>query len=543
MYRVLTIFCFLLFIAYGSECQVLPKEGSVLNYRIIGFSFPENSKAGSYKLDIAAGRFNNEDSFNRHVVSSVKSRNNKIICEVPSFASEYTWRITATGADMAKTGVSLHHFKTGYAIFVDSSVVRLRIIDPATRYNDHYIFSDASRTLYDMKGKPVWYLPGFTDNQAIRDLKQTPQGSVTFLENENAYEADYNGTILWRGPAEGSISGDTAEHFHHELTKVSNGDYMVLGMESVLWKHKLPAPIDSSQVLDPIKKAKQDSILTHEKTQFGTIIEYNAKGDIVWYWKCSKYFMESDLKYYHPVYGFRTIDVHENAFYFNEKDSVIYVSFKNISRLLKIKYPSGDVINAYGEIYQEDGRQAPNTLFCDQHSCRQSKSGELYMFNNNSCNESSELPEVLLLQEPTDGGNLLKKVWAYNCQIGGLDTEKRYKMQERKQKALEKVQQMRLAKNQSMLPSGTNLNPHATTGGNVIELPDGSFFVCMNSQYGKIFIVNRKKEVLFAALTERWRPADKKWVAMPQQYRASIITRQEMERMVWSTEANEASSK
>ncbi len=37
--------------------QVLPKDGSSLHYRIIGFSFPADKKATDYKIEIAQGYY------------------------------------------------------------------------------------------------------------------------------------------------------------------------------------------------------------------------------------------------------------------------------------------------------------------------------------------------------------------------------------------------------------------------------------------------------------------------------------------------------
>lgn len=514
---------------------MLPAEGAVLNYRIVGFVCPVAENSVELRLEIAEGWHINRDSFSRHVISSHPVKDNKVIAEVPSFGREYTWRLSGTGTN-TRLG-DLHHFKTGTAIFVDTAEMRLRIIKKAVKFEDSYVFSDASHALFDMNGNAVWYLPQFKDNQIIRDLKLSPQGTVTFLLNERAYEVDYSGQVLWEPPANGKVSGDTSEHLHHEFTRLSNGNYMVLGTEYLLWNHRPKLIPDTALSRYPLRKARMDSIFEHTKTQFGTIVEYDTRGNVVWSWKSSAYFLQSDLVNYMPIARKPIIDVHENAFFFDEKGKVVYVSFKNISRLLKVSYPDGKVLNSYGEVYKPGVQEQGNPLFCDQHGVRLSKQGYVYLYNNNSCNEGRELPKIVMMEEPRTKTGLLKKVWEYECTRDGLDTSMEVEIRKRRQQMhARRKQDPAFADN---MPVNAAFNMHATSGGNVIELPDQSLFVCMNSQQGKIFIVNKSKEVLWSAVAEKLSVAkERKWQILPQQYRASIISRRQLEQLIWNTAAN-----
>ena len=104
-----------------------------------------------------------------------------------------------------------------------------------------------------------------------------------------------------------------------------------------------------------------------------------------------------------------------------------------------------------------------------------------------------------MMQEPANERDALKKVWEYQCTVEG------------------------------------NNNRKFTSGGNVIELPDHSLFVCMGSFYSKVFIVSRDKKVLWSALPEKYIPADKKWYPFHQS-RANIVTRQQVENLIWNSE-------
>src|ERR1035438_8106522 len=72
--------------------QIMPAEGSKLNYRLIGFKFPPEPHAGNYKIEIATSNCNTEDSFKKHIIETFAVKKNKIIAEVPSFGAQYTWR-------------------------------------------------------------------------------------------------------------------------------------------------------------------------------------------------------------------------------------------------------------------------------------------------------------------------------------------------------------------------------------------------------------------------------------------------------------------
>ncbi len=485
MYKTLSVLFFLFLIANIVRSQILPREGSVLNFRLIGFSFPFVKKADQYKLEIAKGIYVAQDSFEKKIIRTQSCKTNKIIVRVPSFGEQYTWRIVYTNSKSGKTISDLYHFSTGIISDVDTANVRLRIMHQAKKYKDAFVLFDNSKAMYDMKGRAVWFLPNdIAGNDVPGNIEVSKQGTITFLIREEAYEINYSGDILWKAPNTGTISGDSVEHYHHEFTRLANGHYMTLGNEAINWKH-----------------GELDNQTTPPKSKFGTLIEYDDKHNIVWSWKSSVWFAHSDIGYYNPAepHAEGVIDVHANAFYFDEKGKYIYMGFKGISRILKIKYPEGKVVNSYGEIYKPGIPVRGNGLFCMQHSIRLSTNGYLYLFNNNPLGPKP-CPKVMLLKEPVNGKGGLKKIWEYVCTFEGNQPLKQSK------------------------------------GGNVIELPDNSLFVCMGYNYSKTFIVSRTGKILWSALPEKWNPEEKKWRMIPQ-YRANIVVDHKiLERLIWNGE-------
>jgi hypothetical protein len=497
----------LVFVPLVINAQLLPQEGSSLNYRLIGFSFPPVNTGSNYTIEIAAGTFNSQDSFSKNVIKTITAKTNKVIAEVPSFGAQYTWRITCSGGKPDAHISDLYHFSTSIIPNVDTNKMRLRLIKPTGRYNGSYVFLDGNKVLYDMNGNPVWYLPdidgllknSYMDFDAVRDMKLTKRGTITLLIGDHAYEINYNGKIIWSGPRSGTVSREKDEGFHHELTRLSNGHYMVLGNEYVTGKQE-----NSVGGISANPKSVRPGMRFQRMNSFGTVIEYDEKGNVVWYWKSAKYYGEMDLYNSSKPDGKKENDIHENAFFFDEQNKFLYVSFKNISQIVKIKYPEGNVVNTYGVLYKPGGDKTPNSLFCEQHSCRLSKKGCLMLFNNNVCNRPAP-PKIVMFRQPVAKNDSLKKIWEFACP-------------------------------DEVMAERTEGRLNATSGGNAIELGDLSLFASMCSPYANTFIVGPDKKIIWNALPEQWDSLKNKWVPFGQ-YRASIFTAQkDLEALIWSTQ-------
>ena len=496
MYKVLCFF--FLFTSYFHPniygTQVLPKEGGRLNYRVIGFFFPE-MRGNKYTLEIAIGNFSTEALFTQNVIYSEAVDTNRVIATVPAFGKAYTWRVVYTNREQKKTNGILHHFSTMTTAYMDTTINRLRVMKQAEKYEDAYVLLDGTNTMYDMKGSLVWFLPvadSPINKRMCSDIKLTPQGTITFMCAAGAYEADYNGHILWQ-----SIEDKTGK-IHHEFTRLANGHYMGIGTEQVYWK--LPFAKDSTA------HSAADSERFYLSVMFGRIVELDKNSKITWQWKSSGYAKKSDLTLQKGMSrtNFYT-HMHDNSFYFDEKRSVIYLSLRNINRVVKINYHTGTSLCTYGTIYKPGIRELSNDLFCGQHSCKATMGGDLYLYNNNTCEMG--LPTIVLLKAPAGADSKAEKIWEYQCRIDdttGIAT----------------------------------LPPYIfSSGGNVMELPDQSMFVSMSEPYTKLFIVSREKQELWSAVIEKYDSEKKKWTPNLMLYRASIISnRKDLERLIWNCE-------
>jgi len=505
------IIIFLVFIGAPLQLrpQVLPKEGSSLNYRIIGFSFPASHKADvSYKIEIAAGNYSSLDSFEKNIIFSKVSKSNKIIAEVPAFGSDYTWHVLYSSATAKLKSSPIYHFSTVMNARVDTTKNRLSILQDAKTNKDAYVAVGNGGVIYDMMGHPVWCVAdayGIGNN--MYDMKFTPQGTITLMVDQVGYEVDYNSKLLWQTPPHDSMTYDTgADYYHHEFTRLSNGHYMTLGME-FFWYKKVTVNDSTYFITTPDRSSHNKysgAAGVKDRGRNGILIELDEKGNAVWSWRTSKYLQASDYVNFWPKDTAQRFEPHENAFYFDEKNNAIYLSYRQISRIIKIEYPTGKVMSTYGEVFIPGHQPKGNGMFCNQHSIRRSQDGDLYFFNNNSCSGPGSAPSVMKIKETAavkNNNTGLQKVWEYDLATDDVADEFPF-------------------------------------GGNAIELPDSSMFICMGSDYPKLLIVTQQKKILWSALPERYEPDRNAWSVTKKIYRANIISRKELERLIWNAENN-----
>jgi hypothetical protein len=499
-----------------ATARMTPAENSRLNYRLVGFSIPCKKKC---VLEVASGSFNNVDSFKKNIVISRVADDGKTIVEVPEFDAAYSWRILGGNSE-----TQIHHFSTRPCPNADTSKAHFRIISSDGQTNDHYVFADVTGALYDMRGKLVWFIPPELwrpfKKSGIRDIRMTPFGTLTFLNEDEATEIDYNGNILFSTRGSGKISGDTTEFLHHEFTRLANGHYMVLGSEYKMLELPRFRP-DSVQLKDRSFVINHDGKVL-QKLEFGTVIEYDETGKLVWSWRSSNYFVNSDLfTHFRPDGRFLFEDVHENSFCFDEGRKAIYIGFRDISRIIKIKYPEGTVLAEYGANFENSDQVLCNNFFCGQHRIAINSDGDLCLYNNNAIANGAD-PKIVVLKEAKDKTGGLQKIWEFNCTTEGMS-------------AGELQTYERLKEQTNML---NRVNPASakatrlTSGGNVVPLRGDSYFASMSGLFAKCFIVDKNKQIVWSAVPEMKLYPEGPWTAIAT-YRESIISDKELESLVW----------
>jgi hypothetical protein len=176
---------------------------------------------------------------------------------------------------------------------------------------------------------------------------------------------------------------------------------------------------------------------------------------------------------------------------------VIYVGFKHISRIVKVRYPDKKLLAVYGEEFKPGIPQIGNGLFCGQHSISITHDHQLLIFNNNTT-EAGKAPTVLKAEE-CGKGKELRKVWERTCAVDTL-------------RKLSYVQ-----------------------GGNALELSDGNILVCVGSSSGKAYITDTSGKILWDGQPEEYDSVRHSWQSYPQ-YRVGVIeNHKELERLIWNS--------
>lgn len=490
--------------------QIMPIDNAVLNYRIAGFSVPENTKAASYLFQIANGNIDNSHNFQTAIFFSHKTTKPQNIAELPFWGKTYTWCIKyydKAGSEIGNSG--LHHFTTGSNVYADTSNTGLVMLKQAAEHKDLCLMLDGVLVIYNIDGNPIWYMPDMPQIKkrdfTIRDFKATADGTFTFMTQDNAYEVDYNGNMLWQAPNDGKVSGKpNNEGYHHEFTKLTNGHYMIAGSELIT----RPIPNKPSMYFEENDTTvKQDDNGKYFKQiTSSTLIEYNAKGDVVWSWRASEHFTDADF-FWAKVALEKPYDgnAYMNAFDFDVVHKVIYVSFKNINKIIKIEYPSGKILNSYGELGNHIQHKSP---FYGQHSCRVNpRTGELYVYNNNHSDIISITPwqidtfgyvtsHIVKYKQPSGNGSELKSTWDVGCRM----------MQDR------------------------NAPQVTKRGGSVVILDDDCVLVNMGTM-NQIMIINKNKQMVFDAVPYVADDMKRRSPMIP--YRCNYMYRKDLEKFVF----------
>lgn len=514
MYRILLLVtcCFLWTVA---PAQVKPAEGDILNYRMVGFVIPQENKTIKYSFEVSEYTIEDQkETFYNTIIQA--SDSNSTVILLPEFGKQYAWRVKYINRKGKITGTTqYYHFSIGKSKYVDTAQYKLHVIDSAIEHNDMYIITDYIPVIYNLKGEPIWYLPDVENMPdlgiQLRDVKpHNKTKTFTAIANHDAVEFDFRGKIMWRGPDDGRVSGDTSEHYHHELIKMPNGNNMVASHQRIVRKVPQNIKIDTTKYVDITKDTTGDG--NYEKRQdgyykkltLGNLIEYDPMtNEVIWSWKSIDHFSDQDLfTYTSGMSGTMLVDMHLNSFYFDSTESVIYMSFRNTSEVIKIAYPSGKILKRFGPIWSDTGDSTGNRLFYGQHCVQKTSDNQIVLFNNNTKGRTRRsdtgaiyLESFVSMYRETNTKTGMEETWKYSCDIDTFTT------------------------------GGTGV------GGGVIPMPDGCFLACVGGA-GRIFIVNRNKKLIWNAVTKTVDIQGTWYVSAL--YRAYYITQKELTEFIFN---------
>ena len=465
---------FMLLVARCCVAQINPAEGARLNYNQVMFEYDKLPGASVYLVQV------DYDSVTSAFVAPVVEQRDSATATMISglaFGKKYVWRYAALQADGKMVWQGPYHFQIVADAFISRGIISFNttINDPGS---SGLIVIDGTHTIVDRNGNLVWYLNnvnwffklgvmnvsrnGVTVTNKdmditprIFDLRLTRAGTVTCLKDSFAIEMGLDGKILWQAPNNGQINEVGGEGYNHDFKRLDNGHYMVLGDE--LWR-RLPPYTDTIKMRKKYPKRGFFNGGEYAGVEFGTVIEYDKKGKILWSWRSRDYLDKDPFKPLERDRFFNFItQPHINAFSTDAKNEFVYVGFRDLCRIIKIEKSSGQVVDSWGVKVPTGGalHQVPIYL---QHDANVLPDGNIAVFNSNDYPGRDSFASVLIIsQQPADSG---KVIWRLNCDFDSMDCT---------------------------LPRN---------GGNVDLLKNGNYLVCMGNA-DRIFEVTKDKRIVW----------------------------------------------
>ena len=474
----------LLFAVSTGSCfgQILPEPGSRLNFTQIMFEHPRVTGASEYMVEVIADE--NGNTF-EHPLAKYHGPSTASILRVYDFGKKYLWRYAGLDSVKILGWKGPYSFEIGEGGYVNKNYYRTNVTTNDSNANaGGLIIYDKARCIVDRQGNFVWYCPQDTANSLSnakrdsanslnRDLRITPAGTVTLINALRAEEWDIQGHVLWQLPERITWEGET--HYtkfnaNHCFKKLESGNYMVLNRSDVV--EHLPGGTAN-------KDGSQD---TRGRIAYEVLQEFDRKGNMVWQWSSEGYFNNAELEKMirsRPDSGLfsTTPGGHINAFDVDEKEGFIYISFRNVSRIIKMNMKTKEVVCTWGDNMSYHDAPSAQGFFSKQHGAILMRDHDIALFNNRDpravATGGAPYSSVVIFSQPTEKSNSKIK-WSYDFKADNLSVR----------------------------------------GGNVDELKNDNLLVCMG-MINKVCEITPDKRIVWSATIERRKDVNTKWLPFP----------------------------
>lgn len=383
--------------------QIIPAEGDTLAYRHIRFEWEPVWNAKAYQLRIWESDPETLDSplsASHHQVIET-SFASAIVTSGLEFGKSYAWQVKPLF--VSRTGIALpvQHFHIRQAPRIDPEMYRHRVVVDALPRDSYYFFIDKPGVLIDQSGAPVWYVPADSITRVF-NLQLLANGNIAYLrptggksgnEGLSLEEITLDGTLVWRAPDDGQVSGHDREYYHHDFQRLKNGNYMVIG----------------DHYLDCQPAAANMPIIA----RYGTLIEYNPAGEVVWYWRSEDYLQDIDVF----ADGLKDNPTHMNGFFMDESKQEVFISFRYIDRVVQLSYPEKTVIQSFGRKMPSGEANSGEGAFVHQHSPNIS-GDSLFLYDNRKGRGADSVSSIVILSVPDSTGTPTQVLARYPLNFG-----------------------------------------------------------------------------------------------------------------------------
>ena len=341
-----------------------PNNLSFLNTNHIQFRWPQIPNVNSYILTITDEATGLSDSL-------INDNSRISIINGLIWGTTYRWQVCGIDQDdMIYCFDPLHFSISNLPNNFPNNITLLELNEDQYTPGLNLIdFRDIGiSAVLDKFGEPIWF-SSIEENVKFCVIEMLPNGNMvgTGWEGQfynSGYEINFEGDIIFDSPVDG---------LHHDFIKTSDGTYM--GLFKVF--KNLPAPEECFGCSDTI-------LWRGDK-----IIEFDLDGNNIWEWNMFDHisidgYNPYDASHYNGTY----LDwSHTNSIDYDEFEKMIYLSIRNISRIIKIDYQTGDIIWSIGDPDFMLEPDFPEEIYNSrQHNAKIINNGNILFFDNGTQN-------------------------------------------------------------------------------------------------------------------------------------------------------------
>lgn len=344
----------------------IPFNESNLNYTQVFFKWPQINTATYYEISIIS----NEGE----VFQDTTNINSIIVSNFLDWNLSYNWNICGFDESNLIECYDTFTFTINPLPDFFPNDIQLLILDEEQYHNGITIVDFDSKFFsagLDKNGYPIWFsdkelFPG--NNPKILVAQVLNNGNFIGYGNNGGYEFDINSNIVFQTPIEYGV--------HHHIIKIED-TYLLIDTD--IQNHQCPEPCpDNLPEIIPWKGDK--------------FIQLDNQGNLIWEWNTFDYI---NLSEYNPYYLSRFSNsypnqsgmdwTHSNSVFYDYINQNVYLSVRNLSRIIKIDYQSKDIIWELGESsFMDSVYYNQDFNFSQQHSVQVLNNQNILFFDNHS---------------------------------------------------------------------------------------------------------------------------------------------------------------
>jgi len=200
----------------------------------------------------------------------------------------------------------------------------------------------------DRAGAPVWF--NRPASQSF-DTRQLRDGLISYL-NGRVFVTNLRDEVVWSSPEDPTLV------VHHEAFPMPNGNFL-----AVVWDDR------EVEIGGEVQQIRGDRIVEFER----------ETRDVVWEWSTFDHYSLDDMPPGEIDNGNWT---HVNAVVYDPRDRTVTISSRNLSRLTRIDYDSGEIIFNMGKQMTSGDVDFGEGLFRVQHAPEVLRNGNILLHDN-----------------------------------------------------------------------------------------------------------------------------------------------------------------